>query len=862
MLTKLKLFLAFLITSTSVSFAQNITTLDYSDKKEYTIADVKVSGVQFLDSKILISMSGLSIGRKIKIPGEDITKVIDKFWTQGLFSDVKIYADKIEGDQIWLTIYLKERPRLSKFVITGIKKSDATELTEKLKIKPGIQVTDNSNQLIINTIKHHYKEKGFFNTKVTLTEKSDTINKNKVLLTATVVKGDKVRIKTIDFIGNVKYSDRKLHHVLKKTREVSLNIFKPSKFIEKEYIEDKKKLQDFYSKNGYRDFNIDSDSIVQIAPNRINLFIKIHEGKQFHIRKISFIGNTKYPSSILARAIILKKGDVYDRITLNKKLNDDEESLRNSFYSDNGYLFSSVTPIEAKIDNDSIDLEIHIVEGPQATINRITIAGNTKTNENVVRRELFTKPGDLFSRADIVTSVRRLAQLGNFDAEKIDPQVQPNQADGTVDIKFNLVEKANDQLEISGGWGYNSLVGTVGLKFNNFASSDIFNPKAWRPVPSGDGQSLSLRVQSNGSWMRSISMSFVDPWFGGKKPNTFSFSLQNQVYDYSKNIANVLGGKNGSTQRFSLFSASIGLGRRLKWPDDNFTLSNDFSYQHYSLRDWKDQWFTFTNGTSNTVTFGTTFSRNTIDNPQYPRNGSLFSIGLQITPPFSLFRKANFWQLSPSEVQFYGPDPNNIYLAEQAKKYQLIEYHKWSFRGSWVNSIVGNLVFSFNSQFGYLGYFNKYLGYSPFEGYVLGGSGMSWNAMGGREIVGLRGYADYTVTPNTQILKYRDANNNPVFSTTQIANIYTKMTMELRYPISLQPQALIYALVFTEGGNSWYHFQDLNPFALKRSAGIGLRAFLPMIGSIGVDWGYGFDAIPGNPSANKGQFHFTMGQQF
>lgn len=862
MLAKIKVLLAFLITA-STTFAQNtdfsnLPVADYSEPKEYTIEDVKVSGIQFLDTKTLLLMSGLTVGKKITLPGDEITKIIEKFWTHGLFSDVKIIADKIEGDKVWLTLYLKERPRLSKFVITGVKKSDATDLTEKLKIKPGIQVTDNSNQLIVNTIKQHYKEKGYFNTKVTIIQKADSATKNRILLTAKVSRGEKVRIKNIDFTGNDKFSDKRLRRSFKKTKQISINFFKPSKFIEKEYKEDKKKLQDFYAKNGYRDYAFISDSVEVLSENRINLHIKIQEGKQYHIRNILWMGNTKYPSELLQKLLILKKGDVYDQVTLEKRLVTDEDAVTN-LYQNNGYLFSSITPVESKISNDSIDLEMHIVEGPQATINRIIITGNTKTNENVVRRELFTRPGDLYSRADIVNSVRRLAALGNFDPEKIQPEPMPNTTDGTVDINYKLVEKANDQLEISGGWGYKSLVGSVGLKFNNFSTHDFFNPKAWRPVPSGDGQSLSLRVQSNGSWMRSISMSFVDPWFGGKKPNSFSFSIMNQVYDYSKGLTNILSSST-SNQRFSLFSVGIGLGRRLKRPDENFTLSHELSYQHYSLRNWKDQWFTFTDGTSNTVSLGTTLSRSTIDQPTYPRSGSVFTIGLQITPPFSLFERPKFWYLDEVELQNIGDNLEKQDLAKNAKKYRLIEYHKWTYKGMWVTELAKDLVLSFNSQFGYLGYFSKDLGYSPFEGFVLGGSGMSWNSMGGREIIGLRGYADYTVTPNTS--RESHVGNATQITNTQIANIYTKMTMELRYPISLQPSAMIYALIFTEGGNSWYHFEEFNPFGLKRSAGIGIRAFLPMVGALGVDWGYGFDPIPGNPSANKSQFHFTMGQQF
>ena len=459
MFTRVKVFIAFLFIS-SFTFAQNtdfskIPDADYSEPKDYIIQDIQISGVQYLDTKILVSMTGLTIGEKVAIPGDRLTKVLDKFWAQGLFSDVKIYANKIEGDKVWLTIYLKERPRLTKFNISGIKKSEASDLMDKLKLKPGMQVTDNSNQVVINTIKQHFKEKGYFNTKVSLHAKPDSANPNRVYLTALVDKGSKVRITSIQFVGNEKFTSSRLRRVMKNTKQISINIFKPSKFIEKDFEEDKKKLEEFYTKNGYRNFVIKSDSIIVLSPNRINLVIKVMEGHQFHIRKITWMGNTKYPSEILDKLLILKKGDVYDQVTLEKRLYSDDDAVHN-LYLNNGYLFAQLNKVEAKIENDSIDLEMHIMEGKQATINRIIITGNTKTNENVVRRELYTRPGDLFSRQDIVNSVRRLAQLGNFDPEKITPEPIPNQSDGTVDIEYKLTEKANDQLEISGGYGYNS----------------------------------------------------------------------------------------------------------------------------------------------------------------------------------------------------------------------------------------------------------------------------------------------------------------------------------------------------------------------------------------------------------------------
>ncbi len=870
MLKKLLTAIVYLVLSLSAysqnnNFSQN-AVIDYSEPKEYTVKDIKIVGVQFLDTKVLVSMTGLVVGRKITVPGDDITKIVEKFWSQGLFADVKVLASKIEGDSIWLELHLKERPRLTRFEIKGIGKSDNDDLIEKIKLKPGSQVTDNVLNTIESIIKKFYKEKGYLNTQVDLIQKPDTIRKNLVYLTANIHKNGKVKIKSVQFTGNVKFTNKRLRRLMKKTKQIDYNPFSPAKFIETKFKEDKKKVEDFYAKNGYRDFKILGDSFAVLPDNKIALYININEGNQYHFRKITWIGNTKYPSDILDKVLKMNKGDVYDQLALEKRLETDEDAVH-SLYLDYGYLFSSITPIEAKIDNDSIDIDFIIAEGRQATINKVIISGNTKTNEHVVRRELFTRPGDLFSKSDIVKSVRFLAQLGHFDAEKIEPVPTPNQSDGTVDIEYKLSEKANDQLELSGGYGYKSIIGTVRLKFSNFSARRILEPKAWRPVPTGDGQSLSLGVQSNGSWMRSINLSFTEPWFGGKKPNSFSFSVFHQVYDYTKQLETLYnttpqaGGSYGGKMKLTGFS--LGLGRRLKWPDDYFGLQNEVGYQNYYLRDFNYGQFPFSTGNSNTISLKTTFNRSSIDQQIYPRRGSMFSIGLQITPPFSAFQKKDFWLLNNDEKALYtGENANkDIYTEETSRKYRFIEYHKWSYKGWWVNELFKNFVVSLNTQIGYMGNFSKNLGYSPFEGFVLGGSGMSWNSMMGTEIVGLRGYTDGSVTPfipSTEKQRKYTANQYGI----SIANCYSKVTAELRYPITLQPSATIYGLVFLEGGNSWYETKDFNPFSLKRSAGVGLRAFLPMFGMLGVDWGYGFDAIPNQPSANKGQFHFTMGQQF
>ncbi|MDP4186930.1 MAG: outer membrane protein assembly factor BamA [Bacteroidota bacterium] len=825
------------------AFSLPDSIMDYSSPKEYEIADITISGVKFLDNNILINLSGLRKGQKISVPGDAITKTIQKYWNQGLFSDVKIRATKIVGNKIYLDIYLKERPRLGRLEVTGIKKSDKDDLIDKLKLKTGTQVTDNLLNNTVLAIKRHFTEKGFFNVKTTITQQMDTLSQNRVDLNIHVDKNSKVKIQEIVFFGNQAFSTKKLRHKMKKTKQKTWNFFVGSKLVEKLYKEDKEKLIKFYNENGYRDARILNDSIAVVSGNRIKLFIWLEEGRKYYFRKITWVGNTKYPAEVLNQVLGIKKGDVFDQSLLDKRLQQDEDAV-SSLYLDNGYLFFTVTPFESKIDNDSIDLEMRIHEGKPATINKIIISGNTKTNEHVVRRELRTKPGQLFSKSDIMRSVRELATLGHFDPEKIEPVPVPNPSDGTVDLEYKLVEKANDQLEISGGWGANMFVGTVGIRFSNFSAREMFNPKAWRPIPSGDGQSLSVRAQTNGSYYQSYSLSFSEPWFGGKKPNSFSFSMfyskQSGYYSYYQKSAG----------RYLIVSgASVGLGKRLTVPDDYFTLSNEVDFQQYHLKDWTDSYknpiFLFANGRSNSLTFKTTFGRNSVDQPIYPRRGSQFSITLELTPPISLFKRDNWWILPDNQKA--GLSETEIANEEEKEHYKWIEYHKWTYKGTYYLNIFDKLVVSANSQFGYLGRYNRKWGYSPFEKFELGGDGMTGYTLYGVETIGLRGYTNGSLTPQ---LNGRNE-----------GNIYDKFTFELRYPFSLSPTATIYGLTFLEGGNAWTGFGQFNPFIIKRSAGVGIRAFLPMFGMLGIDWGYGFDNAY-TAGSNHGQFHFTMGQQF
>ncbi len=802
----------------------NLPVIDYANPREYEIADISVSGIEFLQPQVLISISGLQVGKRIKIPGDDITKAIDKFWDQGLFADAKISAHKVEDGKIWLDIYLKEQPRLLKLIVDGLKKGETEDLMEKLNVRTGSQVT---KDLINNTerlIKDHFIEKGFYNTKVDISQVRDTLRANSVRLYITVHKNERIKIDDIIFEGNQVYDDKKLRKILKNTKKVNWNIFKASKFIRSDYKEDKIKLGEFYNENGYRDFKILSDSLVYIEEEeRLLLKVFITEGDKYFFRDIRWIGNTIYPSGILGAVLGIERGDVFDQSLLGKRLEMDEDAV-SSLYLDNGYLFFHVNPVEIRVEDDSIDFEMRIYEGKQATINNIIISGNTKTNEHVVRREIRTKPGQLFSKSDIIRTVRELAQLGHFDPEKIEPIPIPNPTDGTVDIEYKLVERANDQLEISGGWGAGMLVGTIGLRFSNFSAREILNPKAWRPIPAGDGQTLSLRAQSNGKYYQSYNATFIEPWFGGKKPNSLAISVFHSMMNNSYTIWDE------STSNMKITGGSVGLGRRLTWPDDFFTLYNEISFQQYKLNDWNRYGFFFSNGTSNNISFNTTLSRKSIDQLIYPRRGSDFSLSLQLTPPYSMFNDEDYLNM------------------DAALKYRWIEYHKWLFKADLYTSVAGNLVLATRAHFGYLGHYNNDLGPSPFEGFDVGGDGMSGYNLYGYDIIALRGYENGSLTPRV--------------GGSKSGNVYTRIYMELRYPITLNPSATVFVLGFLEGGNAWYSIDQFNPFLVKRSAGFGLRAFLPMFGLLGIDWGYGFDPIPGYPNANQSQFHFTIGQQF
>src|ERR1035437_9241970 len=835
--TFLAIFLALLSLSLNAQEKQKI--VDYMTVEDYIIGGVTVTGVRFLDTNALIGISGLRVGQSVAIPGDAITTAVKKLWQQGLFSDVRITIAKIRSFRGFKSINLQERPRISSVKFNGLKTSETTDLNKKINLPIGSQVTD----FLLNTaekiIKDHFIEKGFLNTQVTFVQKDDPDQPNNGILSINVDKKEKVKIADITFVGNEFFKTSKLRSKLKSTKIKNINFFRASKFIAEKFNEDKQKLTVFYNDNGFKDFTIISDSLYIVSENRVGLMIKIDEGKQYFLRNVDFVGNSVYRKEDLKKVFNVEKGTVYNQSLIEDRLNGSSgaQDAVSNLYQDNGYLFSRLTPVEAKIDHDSIDLEVRIYEGEQAYLNNVLITGNTRTNEHIARRELYTLPGDLFSKSKIIRYIRQLGILGHFDPEKINPTPLPDITNGTVDLLYKLEEKANDQLEVSGGWGAGMLVGTVGVRFNDVAIRNFFKPSEWRPYPSGDGQSISLRAQSNGRIYSSYNISFVEPWLGGKNPNTLSVSLYRSIMTNDKKK-----GDDGY-QSMVIDGASIGLGKRLSWPDDYFSIYGELNYQRYNLNNYTVYAFLFDNGKSNLLSFTTKLTRfSTGPNLIYPESGSSFTLSLQATPPYSLISGENMKNVSDQE------------------KYKWIEFHKWTFKADYYYPITKNnkLVLDTRFNFGYLGYYNKDIGPSPFENFSVGGDGMTGYSFYGREMIKLRGYGSGSngVGALTPVDPVKGAPSG---------NVYSKITFELRYPVSLNTQATIYILTFLESGKAWYTLKEYNPFKMNRAAGFGVRANLPMFGLLGVDWGYGFDPVPNPslyPNANHSQFQFTIGQEF
>ena len=801
------------------------------EPKKYELGGITVSGARYLDPNTLIGLTGLRVGDAINVPGEEIGKSIRKLWAQGILGDVSVTVARIEGTKIFLDYNLKERPRLSKFTFTGIPKGQTEDLTKKITLIRGKVVTD---ALLNNTrtqVRKFYVNKGYLDAKVNIMQVADSSLSNSVALRIDVDKGSKVRIYNIAFEGNKAFSDRKLKGKLKKTKERKpYKFLTPGKFQKSEYESDKKSLVEFYNAEGYRDAIIVRDTLVRDEKG-LALTITVDEGPKYYFRHITWNGNYLYDDKTLANVLGIKPGSPYSKETLDKRLNYNPTGQDvSSLYLNDGYLFFTIDPVETKVEGDSIDIEMRLSEGVQAHIKDINIAGNTKTSDHVLRRTLRTLPGDKFNRELLIRSQREIATLGYFDPEKIGINPVPNQADGTVDINYTVVEKPSDQVTLSGGWGgFAGFIGTVGLVFNNFSLRKAGTLRNWTPVPSGDGQRLALNVQANGVQYQAYSLSFTEPWLGGRRPNSFSFSLNHSV----QRAGQALDASNESFIKVN--SATVGLGRQLRVPDDYFTLSNSLSLSQYQTQNY-NLLPGFTSGFATNITLNTTLARNSIDNPTYTRRGSALSLSLNLTPPYSL--------LNPNH-----PETN-----------KWIEFHKWMFDASWFTPIVGKLVLNTRAHFGFLGNYSSGRQIGPFERFKMGGAGLGNNGGGnflvGTDFVGLRGYAD----PN-------EAFAIPTAQGNQAGGIaFNKYVLEMRYPVSLNPAATVYVLAFAEAGNSYSSYKEYNPYKLYRSAGVGARIFMSAFGLLGFDYGYGFDPVvpqPGTVGSKQefGKFHFIIGQQ-
>jgi outer membrane protein insertion porin family len=836
------------------SFIKEYIQLDYNKPAEYTIASIETLGNKYIDKNLIIIQSNLSFNQKIKIPGNEISLAIDNLWKQDYFSHVAILIKKIDGNKIHLIIQVNERPRLSKFSIRGIGKAEAKSLREELTVKAGMVINEDMLNRLRREVKKHYFKKGFYGVKIDLKQDKEDTLPNKEILRIFIAKGSKVRVQDIEFVGNVDLTDAELRGSLSKTirKRKKIKLWKSSKFIEDEYNEDKKGIITKYNSKGYRDASIVFDSIYQINENRVAIKIKVNEGRQYKFRHILFSGNNKYSSQDLSKVLGIKKGDIYDNSLLEERLQSSQNGTDiASLYMDDGYLFFGIQAVETNVENDSIDIEIRLNERTQATYNRIIIKGNTKTSDHVVLRELRTKPGQKFSKSDITRSLRELSQLGYFDPQAMGVNPIPNPQDGTVDIEYTVSEKANDQIELSGGWGGNNrnrnfqnvnpqlmqqggfggFVGTLGLTLNNFSTRKLFKPSMWNPLPSGDGQRLSIRAQSNGLFYQSYNFSLTEPWLGGKKPNSFTTSLYrtNQSFDSKKN--------NDPTKQFiRITGASISLGKRLKWPDDFFSAFYSLSLQQYDLQNAGGAFgLQINTGKSNNLEFKYVLTRSSVNEPIFPTTGSTYSFSIAATPPISLLSSKDYTKLNETE------------------KFKWIEYHKWKFDAENYNKLFGKFVLATKVRFGYLGYYNKVIGYSPFERFMVGGSGLNSFGQIGTEIISMRGYPDRSITENAV-----------GSSTTSGATIFNKYTCEIRYPVTNSPSASIYLQTFVEAGNAWVNTRNFNPFDLKRTAGVGVRLFLPMFGLLGLDYAYGFDwrTLNRGLTDKPAQFHFFIGQQF
>ena len=834
--------------------------------KTLVLGGINVSGIEGYEDYMLAGISGLSVGQEIMVPGNEITDAVKRYWRHGLFSDVKISADSIVGDKIYLHVSLALRPRVSVINYVGLKKSEREDMENKLGLLKGAQITPNMIDRAKILAKRYFDDKGFKNADIEIRQRDDVSNKNQVILDVIIDKKEKMKVRDIIIEGNAQLSSSKIKGgflrkgAFAKTHEAGKlsSLFKAKKFTPERWAADKKKLIEKYNELGFRDATILEDTVWNADEKHVNIHIKVNEGKKYYLRNITWVGNTVYSTDYLSAVLGMKKGDVYDQKLLNKRLTEDEDAVGNQYWN-HGYLFYNLQPTEVNIVGDSIDLEMRIVEGQQAHLNKVRINGNDRLYENVVRRELRTKPGDLFSKESLQRSARELATMGHFDAEKVNPDVRPNYEDGTVDINWNLEQKSNDQIEFSLGWGQTGLIGKIGLKLNNFSMRNLFGKNKERRglLPIGDGETLSLGAQTNGKYYQSYNASYSTAWLGGKRPLQFNVSVfyskqtgvnsnyynnsaryayYNSMNGYGRSYYNNYENYYDPNQYIQMLGASVGWGKRLRWPDDYFVLSMDLSYTRYMLKNWR--YFIMSNGNANNINLGLTLSRSSTDNPMFPRKGSEFMASVTVTPPWSKWDGKDYRNLAN--------DPKSpTFAKEQQEKYRWVEYHKWKFKSKTYTALSGGqkcFVLMSRVEFGLLGAYNSNKK-SPFETYYMGGDGMSGYSTGyAEETIGLRGYENGSLTP---------------YGAEGYA--YTRMALELRYPFMLG-NTTIYGLGFAEAGNAWTDTRKFNPLQLKRSAGLGVRIFLPMVGLMGIDWAYGFDKVYGTKGGS--QFHFILGQEF
>ena len=836
-------FLLFLIILLNGLFLFSQET-NYQKGELYTIDEIKVTGLKSFNEQTVIAYTGLSKGKELRIPGEEISRVINKLWKLELFSDINFYLTNIQNKKASIEISIKELPSLSEFSIIGLKKSKEETIIDEIEIKKGQKITENFIETTKNYIVNKYKKNGFLNTKVSINTRPDSVGINNEKMLINIDLGDRVKINSINFEGNKIVKSSNLKKQMKKTKtKLPGRFWKKSKFIEEDYKNDLSAIVDYYKEKGYRDARILADSVL-VDKNTIDLNIEINEGNKYYFGNINFLGNSIYSDELLSRALGLYKGDVYNGVLLKKRIADDSkpdgEDITN-LYQNNGYLFSTINAVEIAADNDTINFEIRINEGKPAFFDKITVIGNDRTNDNVIYRELRTKPGELYSKDKIVRTVRELGQLGFFDPEQISPDfknVDPNA--GTVDIEYGLVEKSASQVELQGGYGGGGFIGTLGLSFNNFSLKNLKNKSAWKPVPMGDGQALSLRLQAN-RFYRVYSFSLSDPWFGGEQPVQFSTSFSHtKQYRY-----NFFTGRVDKSQSFEITGASIGLAKRLRVPDDYFLLSQTLSYQYYNLNNYYTGLFTFGEGKSNNVSYTVALSRNnTYTNPIFPLGGSEFMLSARFSLPYSLWNGVDYANLGNLD-EYQDNDGNPDQAKIDQERFKWLEFYKIKFKGTWYTRLVDKLVLRTHTEFGFLGAYNNDRGVIPFDRFFLGGDGMSQYAMDGREMISLRGY------PNQSL------------STTNGSTIYNRFSLELRYPITLKPAASIFGLTFLEAGQGYDNFREFNPFNSKRSMGFGLRIFMPAFGLLGIDFAYGLDNTnDADLSPNGWETHFVIGQQF